>query len=141
VTDARIGPDLRPWRMIWQWAAVPRLNAFGEWLSPQSRKVLPNGPVGKAISCAQSKQAALSPHHEHGEQSIDNALPGGRSYLQCISLPFKRVMVSMEGIARRLDVRYPEAHTAATYGELTSMTMYRVRRAIPAVGSKFCVEE
>jgi hypothetical protein len=61
--------------------------------------------------------------------------------LQCISLPLKRLMVSMEGIALRLDVRYPEAHAAATYGELTSMTVYRVRRALPAAGSKSCAGE
>jgi hypothetical protein len=36
--------------VIRQRDAVPRLNALGEWLDGQSRRILPKSPVGQAIS-------------------------------------------------------------------------------------------
>jgi transposase len=53
---------------------VPLLGAVGEWLTEQSRLVLPKSPIGQAIAYAQSNWAALCRYPEHGELSSDNNL-------------------------------------------------------------------
>jgi transposase len=52
--------------------AVPLLNAFGEWLEEQSRKVLPKSPIGQAISYARAQWEDLQTYTREGELSIDN---------------------------------------------------------------------
>ena len=54
--------------------SVPRLEAFGEWLTEQARFALPKSPIGQAIAYAQSNWAALCRYPEHGGLSIDNNL-------------------------------------------------------------------
>jgi hypothetical protein len=52
--------------------AVPLLNALGEWLDEQSRKVLPKSPVGQAISYARNQWKDLQTYTLDGELTIDN---------------------------------------------------------------------
>ena len=51
---------------------MPLLNALGEWLDEQSRKVLPKSPVGQAISYARNQWQDLQTYTRDGELSIDN---------------------------------------------------------------------
>ena len=52
--------------------AVPLLNALGEWLEEQSRKVLPKSPVGQAISYAQNQWQDLQAYTLDGELTLNN---------------------------------------------------------------------
>ncbi len=61
-------------RALRQRDSVPLLVAFGEWLTEQSRSVLPKSPIGQAIAYAQSNRTALCRYPEHGDLSIDNNL-------------------------------------------------------------------
>ncbi|QEH35482.1 Transposase IS66 family protein [Aquisphaera giovannonii] len=54
--------------------SVPRLTAFGEWLTEQERHALPKSPIGQAIAYTQSNWAAPCRHPGHGGLSIDNNL-------------------------------------------------------------------
>ena len=58
--------------VIRQRDAVPLLNALGEWLDEQSRKILPKSPVGQAISYARNQWKDLQTYTCDGELSIDN---------------------------------------------------------------------
>jgi transposase len=48
------------------------LNALGEWLDEQSRKILPKSPVGQAIAYARNQWNDLQTYTCDGELSIDN---------------------------------------------------------------------
>jgi hypothetical protein len=48
------------------------LNAFGEWLDEQSRKVLPKSPVGQATAYARNQWDDLQTYTGDGELSSDN---------------------------------------------------------------------
>jgi hypothetical protein len=58
--------------VIRQRDAVPLLNALGEWLDEQSRRILPKSPVGQAISYARNQWKDLQTSTCDGELSIDN---------------------------------------------------------------------
>jgi transposase len=58
--------------VIRQRDAVPLLNALGEWLDEQSRKILPKSPVGQAISYARNQWEDLQTYTLDGELTIDN---------------------------------------------------------------------
>jgi transposase len=58
--------------VIRQRDAVPLLNALGEWLDEQSRKILPKSAVGQAISYARNQWEDLQTYTRDGELSIDN---------------------------------------------------------------------
>ena len=58
--------------MIRQRDAVPLVNALGEWLDEQSRKILPKSPVGQAISYARNQWNDLQTYTLDGELTIDN---------------------------------------------------------------------
>jgi hypothetical protein len=61
-------------RAVRQQNALPRPNAFKEWMTEQGRQALPMSPIGQAIAYAQSNWVALLEYTEHGELSIDNNL-------------------------------------------------------------------
>jgi hypothetical protein len=48
------------------------LNALGEWLDEQSRKILPKSPDGQAISYTRARWKDLQTYTRDGELSIDN---------------------------------------------------------------------
>jgi transposase len=61
-------------RVIRQRDAVPLLDSFGEWLTEQSRRVLPKSPIGQAVSYARAQWEDLQTYTRNGDLSIDNNL-------------------------------------------------------------------
>lgn len=61
-------------RALRQRESIPRLIAFGDWLTEQGRHALPKSPIGQAIAYTRSNWAALCRYPEQGELSIDNNL-------------------------------------------------------------------
>jgi transposase len=61
-------------RALRQRESIPRVFAFGDWLTDQGRHALPKSPIGQAIAYTRSNWAALCCYPEHGELSIDNNL-------------------------------------------------------------------
>lgn len=61
-------------RAFRQRESVPVLNALGDWLLHQKRRVLPKSPIGQAISYALGNWQALCRYAKNGELTIDNSL-------------------------------------------------------------------
>jgi transposase len=59
---------------IRQKETVPLLEALGEWLTLQRRRVFPKSPIGQAVAYAHSNWTALCRYTEAGFLSIDNNL-------------------------------------------------------------------
>jgi transposase len=84
IEDASKGLDADERGAIRQRGAVPLLDSFGEWLTEQSRQVLPKSPIGQAISYSQAQWEDLRTYTRVGDLSIDNNPAERRLHPQAI---------------------------------------------------------